>query len=85
MVLVWIGQILLFFILWKLFHWGIGFLLQSMTGRSMVFDLVVNVAVAVLLLVFVRTLHSTWWLMGIIGALVGIITAMMAARGKATE
>lgn len=85
MVLAWIGQILLFFVLWKLVHWGAGYLLQAIAGKSIVTELLVNVVVAVLFLLFITTIHSSWWLMGIIGALVGIITAMMGGRTQQSK
>lgn len=80
-VLAWIGQILLFFIFWRLFHWLFDKLPQlSMT--SMVMQIVINVVVAIVLLLIVSNVHSAWWLMILIGAVVGVFTGEMVANGR---
>lgn len=80
-VLAWIGQIVLFFIAWKLFHLCTDFVRQAFSG-SLWMDLITNVIVAFLFLLFFHTLHSFWWLMVFAGALVGIITGLASANAK---
>ena len=75
-VLAWIGQIVLFFIFWKLFHILTGLVRQSFESHSLVGDLLVNLAVSIVLLIILSLVHSAWWSMSIVGALVGVITGM---------
>ena len=75
-VLAWIGQIVLFFIFWKLFHILTGLVRQSFESHSLVGDLLVNLAVSIVLLIVLSLVHSAWWSMSIVGALVGVITGM---------
>lgn len=79
-VLAWIVQIILFFIVWKVFHIVTGLVRESFSSHSLVGDLLVNLAVSIVLLILLNTLHSPWWLMGLIGALVGIITGMATSK-----
>ncbi|QQE78108.1 hypothetical protein [Alicyclobacillus sp. SO9] len=80
MVLAWIGEILVFLIFWRLFHWLTG---KILTGNLTVLtELVVNLVLAVALLIFVANITSLWWLMLLIGALFGIETGMLLARSR---
>jgi hypothetical protein len=78
-VLAWIGQILLFFVAWKLLHW-----LVSYAGARASFtlwtELLVNVVLSILLLVVVSNVTSVWWLMIAVGAIVGVVTGIRSAR-----
>lgn len=80
-VLVWIGQILLFFVLWWLFSWGSRKVLQPPVGMGVA--IAVNVVCAIVLLIIFHTVHSAWWLMGIVGADVGIATGISALWRRA--
>jgi len=81
-VLAWLGQILLFFIFWRLLHWMFGNSLRQLSLASMVTQIVLNVVVAVVLLIIVDNVHSAWGLMPFVGAVVGVFTGEMAANGK---
>lgn len=84
-VLAWIGQILLFFIFWRLFHWLLSKGLPQLSMASMAFQITVNVVVAIVLLLIVSTVHSSWWLMIFTGAVVGVFTGEMAANGRQND
>jgi hypothetical protein len=79
-VLAWIGQVLLFFICWRLFHWIVGRSLAQNT--TLMADLLINLALAIVLLIVINHVHSAWWLMGIIGGILGVETALMLARSR---
>ena len=81
-VLAWLGQILLFFIFWRLLHWMFGNSLRQLSLASMVTQIVLNVVVAVVLLIILDNVHSAWGLMPFVGAVVGVFTGEMAANGK---
>lgn len=81
-VLAWIGQILLFFVFWRVFHWLFAKGLPRLSMTSMVMQIAVNLVVAVVLLLIVSTVHSVWWLMVFMGAVVGVFTGEMAANGR---
>ncbi|MCL6454447.1 MAG: DUF4191 domain-containing protein [Alicyclobacillus sp.] len=83
-ILDWIGQILLFFVLWKAVYWGAGYVLGKRADRTLAVDLGVNVALAILLLIGFSATHSVWWLMGMTGVLLGIVTAM-ATGGRRVD
>ena len=78
-VLAWIGQILLFFIFWKLLLWGSAKVRATM-GSTLFLDLGVNLAVVIVLLVLYSNVHSAWWLMTVTGAAVGVLTGGMTSR-----
>jgi hypothetical protein len=79
-VLAWIGQVVLFFILWRIFHWLAGRFLVSVGSLTMFVDMGINLLLAIVLLVFLNLFDSAWWLMASIGAIVGIFTGILAAR-----
>ena len=83
-VLDWIIQILLFFVLWKVFHMATGLVRDAFQSNSLIVNLLVNLVVSILLLIIMYNLHSVWWLMSLVGALVGVITGMSAARVKSS-
>lgn len=80
MVLAWIGEILVFLIFWRLFHWLTGKILAE--NLNVVTELVVNFILAVALLIFVANITSLWWLMLLIGVLFGVETGMLLARSR---
>ncbi len=81
-VLAWIGQILLFFIGWKAFHW-VTSSVRSMETLGLVGEIVANVVLGILLLIVLSHIHSAWWLMLIVGAIIGVITGKMSAQSSA--
>lgn len=81
-VLAWVGQILLFFVFWRLLHWMFGNTLRQLSLASMVTQIVLNVVVAIVLLIILANVHSAWGLMPFVGAVVGVFTGEMAANGK---
>ncbi|GMA51314.1 hypothetical protein GCM10025857_26710 [Alicyclobacillus contaminans] len=80
-VLAWIGEILLFFIAWKVAHWGTVYVV-SRQSLGLVGELVLNVVLAVLLLIAFANISSVWWLMLLVGVFVGIITGKIGVEGK---
>ncbi|MCL6547308.1 MAG: hypothetical protein K6T30_00190 [Alicyclobacillus sp.] len=81
-VLAGVLQILLFFVFWRLLHW----VSSKARGRgepSLWSDVAVNVAIALVLLIAVDNLRSAWWLMALIGAVVGVATGQLVARTQA--
>jgi hypothetical protein len=80
-VLAWIGQILLFFIGWKAFHWGTSSV-RSMATLGLLGEIVANVVLGILLLIALSNIHSAWWLMLIVGAIIGIITGKIGAQSS---
>lgn len=80
MVLAWIGQIILFFVLWRIFHWITG----KTVGQNvtMVAELVTNLILAVALLIIVDNIQSAWWLMSLIGIIFGIETGLIMSRQR---
>lgn len=83
MVLAWIAQIVLFFILWRLVHMAAGLLAPK--GFVVIAQLILNLLVAIVLLIVVSTCHNAWWLMPILGALIGVLTGASARRVTQTD
>lgn len=79
-VFAWIGQVLLFFVFWKLLHWGAIGVRSRMTSWSFLWELVVNLILSIVLLIVFSQVSSVWWLMIVAGAVIGIITGLMASR-----
>lgn len=75
-VLAWIGQILLFFIAWKVFHWVVG-TTQKQVPLTLWMELFVNLLLSIVLLVVLSNVSSAWWLMLIVGAAIGVVTGKM--------
>lgn len=84
MWLAWIGQLLLFFILWRALHWLTYYTSQHVIAFSTLVELAVNLALAIVLLVVIDNLHSAWWLMGVIGAAMGVVTGTFAPHRSKT-
>ncbi|MCL6444649.1 MAG: hypothetical protein K6T83_14550 [Alicyclobacillus sp.] len=85
-VLAWIGQIVLFFLLWRLLHWlTISANRRLPSGTTLIMDLAVNLVVAIVLLMVVWNLHSPWWIMGVFGAAVGVFTGQLAGKSTRSE
>jgi hypothetical protein len=78
-VLAWIGQILLFFVGWRLFHWLVSYALKQ-TSYTLWRELFVNLFMSILLLVVLSNVTSLWWLMPMVGAMIGVITGTRDAR-----
>jgi hypothetical protein len=79
-VFAWIGQILLFFIFWKLFHWILMRTGDSVISGSIIKELGLNLVLVVLLLIVLDNIHSAWWLMVIVGSVVGVISGQITSR-----
>jgi len=79
-VLTWIAQIILFFICWRALLWGTRAAKQYVNASSLWVDLVVNLVLAILLLIVIHTVHSTWWLMVLVGAFVGVFSGQMLQK-----
>jgi hypothetical protein len=80
-VLAWIGQILLFFISWQLFHWLAAYA-RARTSFTLWTELLVNLCLSILLLVVLSNVTSLWWLMIAVGAIVGVVTGVRTARSE---
>lgn|GEM_PF-5092487 len=82
-VLDWIGQIVLFFILWRLLMWGTEQVLAS--GTTMLITIVVDVVSALVLLIVVHATHNAWWVMAFAGAVIGVMTGVTLAAKADTR
>jgi hypothetical protein len=81
-VLAAIGQLLLFFIFWRLSHYVVTRITRQ-TGRlTLVSELVVNVVIALILVIIAHTVHSAWWLLIVFGAASGVFTGIAASRTR---
>ncbi|MCF8568452.1 hypothetical protein LLE49_27420 [Alicyclobacillus tolerans] len=80
--LAWLVQIVLFFVLWRVVHWLVSSPGLKLTLASMVMQIVVNVVAVIVLLIVVDNLHSAWWTMPIIGAVVGLFTGETVSNGR---
>jgi hypothetical protein len=77
---VWIGQILLFFLVWRLFHWLTGKVCSERVLYSLVTQGIINLVIAIVFLIVFYNLHSAWWLMATVAAGIGILTGQAARR-----
>lgn len=82
MVIDWIVQIITFFLAWRVFHYATVKVNEPFQGGSLVRDLAVNVAIAILLLIVLTNVHTLWWLMPTVGAAIGILGGQMGGRSK---
>lgn len=82
LLLSWIGEIILFFVFWRLFHWLMGRVGGQLTLASMAMQIGVNIVLAVVLLIILANVHSLWWLMSFVGAGIGIFTGEMVANAR---
>lgn len=81
-VFAWIGQVLLFFIFWKALHWGTVQVRHSFANVSFLWELIVNLVLSIVLLIVFGHISSVWWLMILVGAVIGVITGQMESRNK---
>lgn len=81
-VLAGIVQILLFFVVWRIVLTVSRRARRQLLGGSMVGDLLINLAVAIVLLITAYTIHSVWWVMIIFGAAVGVFTSQVSIRSE---
>lgn len=79
-VLASILQIITFFLAWRLFYYLTAKTNQWINQNSLLADLAVNLAVAVLLLIVLANVHSLWGLMPIIGGAIGICSGQMGGK-----
>ncbi len=73
-VLSWIGEIVSFFLCWRLVLWGMRWLKQHYLP-SMWSDVAVNLVLAILLLIVLASVHQLWWLVIFMGGFVGAFSA----------
>jgi hypothetical protein len=76
-VFAWIGQVFVFFVIWRLFHWLTAKAAREQILQSLVAQMIMNLVIAIVFLVALHTLHSIWWLMAIIAAGIGILTGLV--------
>lgn len=76
-ILSWVGQIVLFFVAWRLFYYVSVKTAKRLTRQSLWTDLAVNLAVAIVLLVVFANLRSLWWTMPVVGAAIGVASAQL--------
>ncbi|MBX6354067.1 MAG: hypothetical protein IRZ10_12150 [Thermoflavifilum sp.] len=79
-ILSWIGQIILFFVVWRVFHWLTVRAAREMMLRSLVVQMIMNLVVALVFLIILHTLHSIWWTMAILAAGIGILTGLVQVQ-----
>lgn len=78
-VFAWIGEIILFFLCWRIALWGMRRVKLSFADSSMWIDLFSNLALAILLLVVLSLVHNIWWLVLLVGLFVGAFSAQVSS------
>ncbi len=76
-ILSWVGQIVLFFVAWRLFYYVSVNAAKRLARQSLWTDLAVNLALAIILLIVFVNLKSLWWTMPVVGAAIGVSTAQL--------
>jgi len=77
-IFAWIGQIILFFLCWRVFLWGATRLWQKQS--TMWADLIANLLLAIVLLIVIHLTQSGWWLMSFFGAIVGVVISRLHSK-----
>lgn len=71
-----VGQLIVFFLVWRLFLWATGVVKGSMPS-SLWTDLFANLILAIILLILLHHVHNFWWLTALVGAFVGIFSVQV--------
>jgi hypothetical protein len=79
-VFAWIGEIILFFLCWRIALWGMRRVKMSYTDTSIWIDMFLNLAMAILLLLVLGLVHNIWWLVLLVGLFVGAFSAQVSPK-----
>ncbi len=79
LVFSFIGQLIVFFLCWRATLW-FGRRIKNRVAPSLWMELVTNAVLAMILLIVLYFVHSTWWLVALIGGFVGVFCVQVLGK-----